>query len=425
MRGGYGEDQSTRGYHGRALGEPLPVIPASPRESQNVFEADHSMMPGIFPHENQLDYDTYPSTIGEQDLGETGYAVLNGKKPHTHTRFALQRGIYTNGDDSSLEEQDLGALIQSSRTGAGPRASSPSLISRSDSVRTELTYITAQDSSPGSRRASAAADLEGGRRRSRLANVINADEYSNNMAGRAVARVKASFDTLLQRKLKTPSPGSVQQTPSLNPQPAHHPPPKSENGTSTKTIRSLGSPAWVAHARSQITETFQGGKPAEMLFWTGFLAPWCWLIGGWMLSRDTGDARPPEPPTILGNQTPVNASRLNLRPEQQTEKQRGKQVSMWGSSVELLAAVRGERAHVLDEEKGETEETTEDMRHHLGEGGGVYGSSEKRVARIGDGRQEGALLDPWVARCRVASILAGMLLLALCIVALIVLVRSL
>lgn len=421
-------ESPARGYgHGRGFGDPLPVIPASPRESQNVFEPDHAMMPNIFPHEAQpLDYSSYSMPLREQDLGETGYAILSDKKPQTHMRYALPNGMYTEeNESSSLEEQDLGAPRQPARV------STPSLLSRSESIRTELTYLTAQDSAPGSRRVSAALDLEAGRRRSRLAEVTNADELPDNMAGRAVARMKASFDTLLARGAKTPSP--VQGTSSK---------PPSSRRTSTKNVTALksvrfGAPTWAVHTRAQIAETFRGGKPAEVLFWTGFLAPWCWLIGGWMLSRGTGEAPPPEQPVILGNDsagTSRTQSRLR-RTDKQRERKR--QVSRWNaarsSSAEVLVALRGERAQVHDEEKGESEAhenvngDTQNTAANSCANAGVNVGIEKQPApaRIGDALRESATVDPWVARCRVAAVLAGMLLLALCIVALIVLVRSL
>ena len=116
------------------------MIPASPHESQNVFEPDHHTMLGIFPHEAPpIDYRSYSVPLREQDLGETGYAVFSDKKPRTHARFALPNSAYTEDNDNSLlEEQDLGVPIQPLRAST-PHSRTPLLLSRTDSIRTELT----------------------------------------------------------------------------------------------------------------------------------------------------------------------------------------------------------------------------------------------------------------------------------------------
>ena len=57
--------------------------------------------------------------------------------------------------------------------------------------------------------------------------------------------------------------------------------PRAPNPTPRTTTRFS-----IASWRKSLRDTTKGSKPSEFLFWTGFIAPWCWLIGGWMLAND-------------------------------------------------------------------------------------------------------------------------------------------
>ncbi|KAH8112367.1 hypothetical protein DFH11DRAFT_1511717 [Phellopilus nigrolimitatus] len=349
----------------------LPVIPASPRESQNVFEPD-------------------PVPLDVSERSPTLTFPLPAGYPPAMEYAAFQ----------PPEEQDLGEM-----TFPPPRVSilhsrTPSLLSRSESVRTELTYLTAQDSAAASRRASAAPgeDIEAARRRSPLVDGDTTLVDPSTKRPSTAARLKASIDTFLKSPRKVPEAPTAESA---------HP-----------------SEKWFAqlHANLKTHAPWRGGKPAEVLFWTGFLAPWCWLIGGWMLARSghtmaeglpsgakEGPILPvhnPSSPHLQSHheksreQTPGLPSEKNGAPAAST--------SMWeaakNSSADLLASLRGDRAREDADSRSKSRQ------------GQIRGD----VSMLVETR-----MDPWVSRCRVAAVLSGMLILALCIVALIVLVRSL
>jgi len=91
---------------------------------------------------------------------------------------------------------------------------------------------------------------------------------------------------------------------------------------------------------------------------------------------------------------------------QPTDRQRGgsrASLSLWerakASSAEVFASLKGNQSHEDNEER------------------------LRELYLQGDLPSQ-TFLDPWVSRCRVAAIVSGMLILALCIVALVVLIRA-
>lgn len=391
----------------------LPVIPASPRESQNVFEAepipfqDSSI---TFPPYTEMQFG-YPV---EQDISED----------LSTPRFANPRHL---SEAYTERGQDIGDA-SSSRT--------PSLLARSESVRTELTYLTAQDSAIGSRRASAVqGDLEAGE-----TTLVDHDKKSS-----PIARLKASFETLLPKVRRVPGQNSPVAI-----------------AASVHSI-SQASTKWLSQAHSNLKErasaplrasTEQGdgtekGKPAEILFWTGFLAPWCWLIGGWMLAHsgqtiiermpnnnnnsnattsDNSDGRSAtelhrqlreqRSCELAGLSTPIGralsekGSKSRLAARSVNSDRRKSSSTLWtaakNSSADLLASIRGDR----------TQEDRLSTRK-------LHPIALDPEAAVHHPHVMQPRLDPWVTRCRVAAIVSGMFILALCIVALVVLVRSL
>jgi len=230
----------------------------------------------------------------------------------------------------------------------------------------------------------------------------------------------------------------------------------------------MGPVSVVAHiAFSGMTKR----KPSELLFWAGFLAPWCWLIGGWMLRRDghavdggynekrtvaptealaerrgekdtapntrrsrntnddvdernryttaTNIAVVPSTRTSISDDRPDSAgakmdsagankdSAGEKMPVAQDEAKHGFSAaweSAKNSSAEILEALRGPRL-------GDSQDTEATLRPGL--------PQESRLSVMSTTR-----IDPWIARCRVAAALSGLVLLALCIAAIVELVRA-
>ncbi|EJD02025.1 uncharacterized protein FOMMEDRAFT_168586 [Fomitiporia mediterranea MF3/22] len=392
--------------HGQARPFPaLPVIPASPRESQNVFEQDQAAleeatlvypMPVDYPQKAEYPEFDPPE---EQDLGGT----------LSTPRFAIPHYHF---ESDTVEEQDLGEGLQN-RVSI-PHSRTPSLLTRSESIRTELTYLTAQDSA-ASRRASAVppGDLEAGQQqRSQPLDGDTTLVDSSTKGTNPAARLKASLDTLLSKSpkmRKSPGPGSEPAAPDV---------------ASTVTVSSK-----AAKLFAQLQEGLKNhapwregkGKPAEVLFWVGFLAPWCWLIGGWMLARSGGTRAEGLPSGAKESVLPLYNRSSSQPPQRQSqdvgglavadtpEKRVPESISIWraakNSSVELLGSLRGHR-----EKEGSPPSTVRAVQ--------LRGDVPVQIMVC-------THLDPWVTRCRVAAIVSGMFILALCIVALVVLARSL
>lgn len=86
----------------------------------------------------------------------------------------------------------------------------------------------------------------------------------------------------------------------------------------------IGSAAERASARQagQRYPSQKGGlDTVKLLFWVGFIAPWCWLIGGWMVesrnpplypSRSRGGSLLPTWTTGKGKSVPQNASSVSM-----------------------------------------------------------------------------------------------------------------
>ncbi|KAL5478302.1 hypothetical protein ACEPAI_2486 [Sanghuangporus weigelae] len=404
----------------------LPVIPASPRESQNVFEQDPVSleeaskaypMPVVYSPAEFSDYRHQE----ELDLGETLSTL----------RFADPRHLT---DRNILEEQDLGDGWPSRNS--YPHSQTPSLLARSESVRTELTYLTAQDSAPNSRRGSGVSpgELEAGRRQRLQSTDADTTLVNTPSKPSPVARLKASIDTLLSKSPKMrKSPGGINNSPTVDASSMLSVPPKLAKVLSEMKLLSEQMKEEVKKGAPWSER--EGKQPAKVLFWTGFLAPWCWLIGGWMLAR-SGETmaeglprggKEPELPlhTASGLQLQLRRQRSREMHDLPTaEKQSSEQhSSIWqaakSSSVELLDSLRGHPRRADQEGNANANANKSVMSSK---------STVRAVVLHGDVPIPILIttrVDPWVTRCRVAAVVSGMFILALCIVALVVLVRAL
>lgn len=127
---------------------------------------------------------------------------------------------------------------------------------------------------------------------------------------------------------------------------------------------------------------------ACILFWIGFIAPWCWLIGGWMLLDGEMRTEGGRSDTVLPLWMRRGRKRSGLQ-DRDKKKLLALKLSypLVAPSVESLSPSVHSR------------------------------TSATSAPKI---RRELRRFDPWVIRCRIAAITSGVLLLAVCIVALIV-----
>ncbi|TFY51462.1 hypothetical protein EVJ58_g10550 [Rhodofomes roseus] len=155
-----------------------------------------------------------------------------------------------------------------------------------------------------------------------------------------------------------------------------------------------------AFSRSQ-SRSYLAGRAgmtsASILFWLGFIGPWCWLIGGWMLTTE-GELEP-EFKREMDIKHGADAIlpqwfRHGKKPDATAEKDKAR--NLLASKLFPLVAPS-------------VESLTPSARSQNSV------ASARRLRR-------GALLgvDVWVIRCRIAAIMSGVLILAAVIVALIV-----
>ena len=412
----------------------LPVIPASPRESQNIFDQDPVSLeeaskahPMPVLYQPPAEYSGYQEQE-EQDLGET----------LSTPRFAIPRYI---GNRITFEEQDMADGFPP--RDSFPHSQTPSLISRSESIRTELTYLTAQDSASNSRRGSGVTpgELEAGRRQRLRLTDPDTTLVDTPSKPSPVARFKASIDTLLSKSPKMrKSPGGI-NTPTMD-----------ASSTLSVTPKLARFFAEMKPFSEQMKDEVkrgapwseqEGKQPAKVLFWTGFVAPWCWLIGGWMLARSGGTmaeglpsgAKELELPLHMRNNLALQVQVRHQRsgetrdvPTAENEKQGTSEhhSSIWrsakASSVELLDSLRGHTRR--GDQVGNTNANTRPNKPVK-----IPAKTTVRAVVMHGDVPVPILItthvDPWVSRCRVAAVVSGMFILALSIVALVVLVRAL
>ncbi|KZT64331.1 hypothetical protein DAEQUDRAFT_753011 [Daedalea quercina L-15889] len=129
---------------------------------------------------------------------------------------------------------------------------------------------------------------------------------------------------------------------------------------------------------------------ACFLFWLGFIGPWCWLIGGWMLTTE-GELAPEfkHAAAILPLWT-----RHGKKSDATAERDKAKNLLAFKLYPLVAPSV---------------ESLTPSVQHRR---------SPASTRRLKSGALQG--VDVWVIRCRIAAIMSGVLILAALIVALIV-----
>ncbi|KAM5545907.1 hypothetical protein V8D89_000033 [Ganoderma adspersum] len=170
-----------------------------------------------------------------------------------------------------------------------------------------------------------------------------------------------------------------------------------------------------AYAKGEVTH-------ACVLFWAGFVAPWCWLIGGWLLSRE-GEAFEPEGPGPLlplwyrrrgtGRGTHVAVARGDGYGESDFDRdhQHARGVSVGGSAHELGGAAEHKRMKAPSWYPvfAPSVESLAPSTRSLG--------SAHKLRPLHDHGSRG--VDPWIARCRIAAAVSGVFIFAGFVVAMV------
>lgn len=160
------------------------------------------------------------------------------------------------------------------------------------------------------------------------------------------------------------------------------------------TSLSFGSDLLRFTKSRESQETPKRPTPACLLFWVGFVAPWCWMIGGWMLTK-SGETKTGE------------GKGGKLRPLI---------LPLWNSKKK-------------NSEKGVDKGEAKEVVQGYGFGNGypfvapsveTLTPSAKQLQLKWTSQEKPRSLDPWVKRCRVAAVVSGILLLvafvAVCVV---------
>ena len=158
---------------------------------------------------------------------------------------------------------------------------------------------------------------------------------------------------------------------------------------------------WQTRSRARCTS-------ACVLFVLGFIAPWCWLIGGWYLSR-SGEMQPEG--QFVGTVRWWWPRRRRATTESMKERESAPRKKHESLFWQMKKKEREDEAKPMT--------PVEDCRPF-----GFLGRTAPRGGKGERDMEEGDRvvydLDPWVRRCRIAAVTAGILLAVAIVVALIV-----
>ncbi|CAL1709893.1 unnamed protein product [Somion occarium] len=148
---------------------------------------------------------------------------------------------------------------------------------------------------------------------------------------------------------------------------------------------------------------------AFVLFWIGFLAPWCWLIGGWYLSR-SGEMLPDkkDPYKVHWPWSKEDVHTGSGGNGNVQEKGTGGQAQANGGVGEKLKSFW--HHHIASHSRETLPMSTKDIPKH----------SRPHLRTKHQSQKTAGYIDPWVHYCRVAAVISGTLLCVALIVALVV-----
>jgi len=157
-------------------------------------------------------------------------------------------------------------------------------------------------------------------------------------------------------------------------------------------------------AGSQWAWHLEGVDTIQALFWLGFIAPWCWLIGGWLITAKPLSRRYPSSSGYNGYQSSFGG---------------GSSLPLWTNTSKSMQSFDTMRMHHGYPFVAPSAST-------LTPPPPPYQSQREAVVltpkSIGLGRR--GTRNPWVRRCRIAAVTSGVLLLVAFLVALVVAATS-
>lgn len=149
---------------------------------------------------------------------------------------------------------------------------------------------------------------------------------------------------------------------------------------------------------------------AFVLFCVGFIMPWCWLIGGWLLTRD-GEVQEEERGSVLPlwhkRQTPPLKRAAEKPFVKADDKRRADADVAAGQDVQEKKAKTSSWYPLLAPSLESLTPPNKDSKDT---------TPTRRLRRCFRSTRRA---DPWITRCRVAAAVSGILLLAACIVAIV------
>ncbi|PCH36906.1 hypothetical protein WOLCODRAFT_167192 [Wolfiporia cocos MD-104 SS10] len=140
-------------------------------------------------------------------------------------------------------------------------------------------------------------------------------------------------------------------------------------------------------------------SPSCVLFWLGFVAPWCWLIGGWALAQ--------------GEEAAADGHPLGTRDVLPLYVRRGKRRAGSLPAERERARAAGKKSGALKAWYPLAAPSAESLSPSVQSRVSMTTARKLR-------RGVGETIDPWIRRCRIAAVVSGVVILAAFVVALIV-----
>ncbi|KAI8989138.1 hypothetical protein BD414DRAFT_536434 [Trametes punicea] len=179
---------------------------------------------------------------------------------------------------------------------------------------------------------------------------------------------------------------------------------------------SFGSDRFVLPPSAQKQKQKRKMSHACILFWIGFVAPWCWLIGGWLLTP-TGQVGSDGLSAETGPVLPLWHRLRKSAPQSrahEAEEEKGKEREARGLPVpEKVKAINSaaERRIKAKSWYPLVAPSLESLTPSTGSG-----ASTRKLKRC---LPSSRAVDPWIWRCRVAAAASGLLIFAAFVVAIV------
>ncbi|KAH9903435.1 hypothetical protein C8Q73DRAFT_674672 [Cubamyces lactineus] len=176
---------------------------------------------------------------------------------------------------------------------------------------------------------------------------------------------------------------------------------------------SFGSDRFVLPPSAQKQAHKRKASHACILFWVGFLAPWCWLIGGWLLTT-AGEVSSDGLAAETGPVLPLwHKGGKNGAPQAVSAKGKGKEGESGVPVPEKVRTINGvaERRMKSKSWYPLIAPSLESLTPSTGSG-----TSTRKLKRCLPGSRS---VDPWIQRCRIAAAASGLLIFAAFVIAIV------